>query len=98
MLDQDLQRFAEGLHQTKAGFRLRMAIHESHIAISQIERLRSLGGPHRMAAIDSWQQAYIRACDVAANAIDQLWDSHQWPTDGARVRGYVWHPATHRRR
>jgi hypothetical protein len=92
VLDRDLQRFANGLNTTQSGYRLRLATHESRIAVSQIERLRQLGGRDRAQAIDSWQRAYIKASDNAAKAIDALWDAYQWPTDGARARGFHWQP------
>jgi len=93
MLDGDAKRFESGLNQTRAGLRLRLAFHESHIAVSQIERLRALGGPHAAKAIDTWRRAYVKACDHAAQAIDVLWNEHQWPSDGGRTRHYEWRPA-----
>lgn len=94
MLDADLERFESGLNQTRPGLRLRLAIHEARIAISQITRLKQLGGPRQTAAMNSWRRAYITACNHAASAIDELWDRHQWPADGGRDRTYEWRPAT----
>lgn len=89
MPDEDLKRFARGLNQTRAGLRLRLAIHESRIAIAQIRRLKHLG-PRSARAIESWRRAYIQASDSAAQAIDSLWDEHEWPADGARDRSFEW--------
>jgi hypothetical protein len=92
MLDADLQRFEAGINQTKSGMRLRMAVHEARIAVRQIERLQALNNPRYGRAIESWRQAYIHSCEHAAQAIDELWDQHQWPTDGARERRFEWRP------
>ena len=97
MLDADLQRFAHGLNQTKSGLRLRLAMHEGAIAVNQIERLQRLGG-NVGRAVDSWRRAYIRASEHGSKAIDDLWNQHQWPTDGARTRDYEWQPAERRKR
>lgn len=93
MLDVDIERFENGLNQTRPGLRLRLALHEGRIAISQITRLKQLGGPRALNAIRSWQRAYISASNRAAEAIDELWDHHAWPADGARDRRYEWRPA-----
>jgi hypothetical protein len=93
MLDTDNERFAASLNQTRPGLRLRLAMHESRIAIAQIERLRRLGGTRMNSAIHSWRRSYIASCDRASEAIDQLFDQHQWPADGARDRRYEWRPA-----
>jgi hypothetical protein len=98
MLDIDTQRFAEGLSQTRPGLRLRLAMNEGRIAIHQIERLKQLGGSRMNQAIESWRRAYIKASDRAAEAIDELWDRHSWPADGARNRRYEWRPAKDFRR
>lgn len=100
MLDADLERFATGLNQTKPGLRLRMAVHEGHIAIAQIRRFlpeQALALRERRA-LESWRQAWIQASNNAAQAIDELWDVHHWPADGARVRGFQWQPAKDFRR
>jgi hypothetical protein len=72
-----------------------MAIHESRIAIEQIERLNYLGQRQR-GAIETWRRAYIKACQAAAEAIDALWDEHRWPEDGARDRRFEWRPSVKR--
>ncbi len=90
--DADLQRFAQGLHKTRSGMRLRLAFHESRIALQQLERLRRLGGDHDGRSIASWRSAYIRACEHASAALDDLFDLHQWPPDNGRDRGYYWQP------
>lgn len=87
---EDAERFAGGLHRTQAGFALRLAIHEGRVAVQQITRLSRLGGVRRAYAIDTWRRAYIKACNRASTAIDELWDAHQWPSDGARNRSYEW--------
>lgn len=97
MLDADIRRFELGLNQTRPGLRLRLAMHEGRIAIQQIDRLERLGGP-RKSAIESWRRAYIAASNRAAIAIDELWDLHQWPTDGARNRRFEFRPAKDFRR
>lgn len=93
MPDPDVKRFMEGLNNTHPGLSLRMATHEGRVAIAQISRLRQLGGKAGViAAIDSWRRTYIKACNSAAASIDQLWERHAWPHDGARAREYEWHP------
>lgn len=94
MLDVDVERFATGLNQTGSGLRLRLATHEGRIALAQIKRLQSLNDPRprQQKVIEGWRRVYIHACDRAAQAIDQLWDEHQWPTDGARDRRFTWRP------
>lgn len=91
MLDADLERFETGLNNTRHGLRLRLAMHEGNIAKRQIERLRFLGGRYT-AAIATWQQAYIKACNNASVAIDALWEGYNWPADGARDRRYEYRP------
>lgn len=91
MLDADIERFEAGLHATRHGLRLRLAIHEGNIAVNQIERLRFLGA-RSSAAIASWRRAYIKACETASQAIDALWEEHRWPADGARERSYQYQP------
>lgn len=91
MLDADLERFTTGLHVTRHGLRLRLAMHEGNIAVNQIERLRYLGGKY-VGAIETWQRAYIKACNSASEAIDALWDGYQWPADGARNRRWEYRP------
>lgn len=91
MLDADLKRFTLGLHNTRHGLRLRLAMHEGNIAINQIERLKYLGGRYT-GAIETWQRAYIKACNTASEAIDALWDQHRWPADGARNRRWEYRP------
>jgi hypothetical protein len=92
MLDLDLERFANGLHQTRAGWHLRMAIHEARIAVEQIGRLERRNHPYGAKMINDWRRTYIKACEKASEAIDQLWDKHQWPADGARRRDFEWKP------
>jgi len=91
MLDADIERFRTGLHATRHGLRLRLAMHEGSIAIKQIERLKYLGGRYT-SAIETWQRAYIKSCNTASEAIDALWDNYSWPADGARNRSYVYRP------
>jgi hypothetical protein len=91
MVDADIERFHTELHATRHGLRLRMAIHESNIAVYQIERLRLLGG-HTQRAIETWRVAYIKSCNSASLAIDALWDEYRWPTDASRDRNFVFHP------
>jgi hypothetical protein len=98
MLDADQIRFTQGLHETRPGLRLRLAIHESCIAAAQIGRLIKLGGPRSASASETWRRAHIAACNRASEAIDQLWDQHQWPADGARNRRYEWRPTANFRR
>jgi hypothetical protein len=91
VLDADLKRFEdEGINQTRAGLRLRMAVHESRIAAAQIRRLQEINDPRRLSrrVLESWRQSYIRANENASRAIDELWDAFQWPTDAARDRRY----------
>lgn len=99
MDDTDLTLFANGLNQTKPGLRLRMSIAEAQIALRQISRLysRGISSPRALRNLQSWQAAYIRASDSASQAIDELWDTHQWPADSARDRTYRWHPTATRR-
>ena len=98
MPDADLKRFERGLNQTLAGgLKLCLAMHESVIAVRQIERLQQLG-PRAGRAVDSWRRAYIKASENAANAIDQLSERDQWPADGARDRRFEWQPAKDFRR
>lgn len=93
MPDPDVKRFMSGLNNTSAGLRLRLAMHEGRIAVSQIKRLRQLGGGRGvLTAIDSWRRAYINSCRLASKAIDELFDDHAWPEDGARARDYEWSP------
>lgn len=92
MLDHDLKRFADGLGETRAGLRLRLAMNETRIAVAQIKRLEQLGGQRTVLAIDSWRRAIIKANHAAAEAIDTLWNDHQWPEDGARERRFEWKP------
>jgi len=91
MLDQDIERFRTGLHATRHGLRLRMAMHEGNIAIKQIERFKFLGGA-AAGEVESWQRAYIKACNNASLAIDSLFDAYQWPADGARDRSFAYRP------
>lgn len=91
MLDADLRRFTLGLHTTRHGLQLRMAMHEGKIAVHQIERLTFLGG-RTANAIDTWRRAYIKACNNASEAIDALWDQHHWPADAGRDRRFEWRP------
>ncbi len=92
MVDVDIERFMTGLNQTRDGLRLRLSMHEGRIAVHQIQRLKSLGGPSVAKAIETWRHAWIKSCDNASNAIDNLWDEHQWPADAARDRRFEWHP------
>jgi len=108
MPDADLIRFERELGTTRAGMQLRMANHEARIAVFQIEKVRSdlqrllnesqAGDGWQVRAkrlrgdLTTWQRAYIKACDRASEAIDALWDSHQWPADCARVRSFDWRP------
>lgn len=93
MLDADLKRFERGLNQTRSGLRLRLAMHEGLIAVKQIARLQQLNDPRGgQSAVDSWRRAYIKACNHASEAIDTLFNEHQWPEDGARDRRYEYRP------
>jgi hypothetical protein len=89
MVDADISRFGKELHHTRHGLRLRLAMHEMNIAMRQIERLRFLGS-RSADAIETWQQAYIKASDRASQAIDALWDDYGWPMDGARARDFIY--------
>jgi hypothetical protein len=91
MLDADLERFQTGLHTTRHGLRLRLAMHEGNIAVRQIERMACLGSRYT-SAIETWQRAYIKACNNASTAIDQLWDEYRWPADAARARDFIYRP------
>lgn len=93
MLDSDLQRFEAGLNQTGAGLRLRLAMHEGNIALQQLRRLEQQIPINKRSAVESWRKAYIAACNRASMAIDELFDAHQWPEDGARNRRFEWRPA-----
>jgi hypothetical protein len=96
--DLDIRRFQNGINQTRSGLRLRLAMHEGRIAVEQIKRLQSLGGRQAALAVETWRHAYIKSCNCASQAIDTLWDEHQWPEDGARDRRFVWRPAANFRR
>lgn len=67
-------------------------MHESRIAVQQIQIAQKLGGPQSARAVASWRRAHIKACNNAAEAIDALWTDHHWPADGARARDYEWRP------
>ncbi len=96
VLDPDIKRFeTSGLKRTADGLKLVMAMHEMRCAIYQLERLLRVGSA-AYREIDSWRRAYIRASDHGSQALDRLWNAHQWPTDGARQRDYDWHPETRR--
>lgn len=93
MPDPDVDRFLQGLNSTDPGLRLRLAMHDGRTAISQIKRLYQLGGGRGIvSAIASWRNSYIKACLKASRAIDELFDAHAWPEDGARARDYEWKP------
>lgn len=98
MLDGDTERFEAGLNQTGAGLRLRLAMHEGNIALQQLRRLKEKALIDRRSAVESWRKAYIAACNRASMAIDELFDAHQWPEDGARNRRFEWRPTKNFRR
>ena len=98
MPDPDLKRFQAELERTRPGMRLRLAIHESNIAVKKIRALRasfrrSTNLASHSDVTEGWRRAYIAACNRASMAIDDLWNQHQWPEDGARNRYYEWRPA-----
>lgn len=93
MLDADDRQFEKELGSTRYGLRLRLAIEEGRVAVQQIRRLQAMNSTRARAAIESWRRAYIGACNRASAAIDELWDAHQWPTQGGRDRRYAWRPA-----
>lgn len=97
MPDLDDQRFVNGLNQTKAGLRLRLAFYESSIAVEQVRCYLRLSGPQHRRSVDSWRRAYIRACERASRCIDELWEEHQWPADAARARDFTFTPSLRRR-
>jgi len=91
VLDVDTQRFENELGRTPDGMKLRMAMHEARIAAATIAQLYQRGTT-RGRQIESWRRAYTKACEHASQAIDRLWNAHQWPADGARNRLFEWRP------
>lgn len=97
MPDADAKRFMGGLNQTKPGLRLRLAIHEGRIAISQVKAYLEIPGPTHQRALESWRRAWIRASETASRCIDELWETHHWPPDAGRERAFEYRPISRRR-
>ena len=92
MPDADLTRFEKQLGRTRPGMHLRLAVHESRLAVRQIQKLLAFGAGETDPDLCSWRRAYVAACERASEAIDELWIIHRWPADGARERRYIWTP------
>jgi hypothetical protein len=96
--DPDVCRFERELAGTCAGLHLRLAMTEGRIAIAKIRTYRAAAGAiidrgsESYRLLELWRRAYIKACNAGSAAIAELWQDHQWPSEGAHAAQFAWEP------